>query len=145
MLGKVPQEDGLATSLLERLCQLYASLGRSNYIASLCTNYRCHKNLLDLSSFLFYRQSQLIAAGNVRLVNGYNYALKFVSSGTVCGERPIDGTSGVEAQILLAELCQVKQKSLPKQMFNEDICIMAVNRRQVTIINVSILVKDISK
>ena len=144
MLGKIPQDDGLATSLLERLCQLYTSLGQSKYIASLCTNYRCHKNLLDLSSFLFYRQSKLIAAGNVPLVPGYSYALKFVSSDTVCGERPVDGTSEVEAQILLAELCQVKEKSLSEQLFNEDICIMAVNRRQVTF-NIFILVVDVSK
>ena len=136
VLGKVPQDYGLATSLLERLCQLYTSLGHSGYIARLCTNYRCHEELLNLSSCLFYRQSGLIAAGKVPLVHGYDYALKFVSSGTVCDERPVDGTSEFEAEVLLKELWKVKQNNPPQCLANEDFCIMAVNRRQV-IFNIS--------
>ena len=144
MLGKVPQDYGLATSLLERLCQLYTNLGHSNYIARLCTNYRCHENLLDLSSSLFYCQSELIAAGKVPLVHGCHYALKFVSSGTVCDERPVDGTSKFEAELLLKELWNVKQNNPPQCLSNEDVCIMAVNRRQVGV-DVSILVEDVSE
>ena len=131
VLGKVPQAHGLATSLLERLCQRYTSLGHSSYIAKLCTNYRCHADLLDLSSSLFYGESALIAAGEVSLIPGYHYALKFVSSSTVRGQRPVDGTSESEAELLLKELCKIKQNS--HLLSNEDYCIMAVNRRQVSI------------
>ena len=56
VLGEVAQRYGLATSLLERLHDLYMSLGEpaQKHVASLLTNHRSQSGILMLPSSLFY-------------------------------------------------------------------------------------------
>ena len=56
VLGNEPQQNGLGTSLLERLHKHYETLGEvsQQHSISLLTNYRCHSGILTLPSSLFY-------------------------------------------------------------------------------------------
>ena len=60
VLGEEAQDNGLNKSLLERLQNLYKKTPQlsSHCCASLLTNYRCHKEIVQFSSSLFYEQSQ---------------------------------------------------------------------------------------
>ena len=64
-MGEEAREYGLKTSLLERLHALYTKEEKntSHLCATLLTNYRCHRALLALPSYLFY-DSTLITNRN---------------------------------------------------------------------------------
>ena len=57
VLGDEPQKYGLSKSLLERMYDLYCSWGHvaKSYCANLCTNFRCHRNILDLACRVAYK------------------------------------------------------------------------------------------
>ena len=131
VFGEVPQAHGLGTSLLQRLCQDYAKLGQLNYIANLRTNYRCHKDLLQLSSDLFYSQSKLIPAGHIQLLPEHKYPLEFICSDVHTRGAGAEDTNEHEADILLTELRKLIQSGWPKKWSKKDVCIMALSRRQV--------------
>ena len=59
VLGEEAQDNGLNKSLLERLQNLYKKTPHmsSHCCASLLTNYRCHKEIVQFSSSLFYEES----------------------------------------------------------------------------------------
>ena len=131
VFGEVPQSHGLGTSLLQRLCHDYAKLGQTKYIANLRTHYRCHKDLLQLSSDLFYCQSKLIPAGHIQLHPRHKYPLEFICS-DVCGDGAgVRDTNEHEADVLLTALQKLIQSGWPKEWSKRDVCIMASNRRQV--------------
>ena len=57
VLGNEAQEHGLAESLLQRLHKRYREMPRGvaeQHYATLVTNFRCHKDILNLSGKLFY-------------------------------------------------------------------------------------------
>ena len=57
VLGDEPQRYGLSKSLLERLYDLYHKLGdvAKPYCAHLSTNFRCHRNILNLARQVAYK------------------------------------------------------------------------------------------
>ena len=57
VLGDEPQKYGLSKSLLERMYDLYCSQGHvaKSYCANLCTNFRCHRKILDLACQVAYK------------------------------------------------------------------------------------------
>ena len=138
MFGEVPQAYGLGTSLLQRLCQDYAKLGQLNHIAKLRTNYRCHKDLLQLSSDLFYCQSKLIPAGHIPLHPKHKYPLEFICSNVCATDAGDEDTNEHEADILLTEMQKLFRSGWHKEWLLKDVCIMALSRRQVYICNLFI-------
>jgi len=54
--NKVARENGLGTSLVERLFTHYKMFKKAttSHVATLLTNYRCHPSILMLASSLFY-------------------------------------------------------------------------------------------
>ena len=58
VLGNEAQQYGLKVSLLERLHQQYKGIPcAETHCATLLNNYRCHKVLLSLPSYLFYNSA----------------------------------------------------------------------------------------
>ena len=56
MLGDEARQSGFKLSLLERLQEKYKEIGKParDYLVSLSTNYRCHKDILAIPHKLFY-------------------------------------------------------------------------------------------
>ena len=56
VLGDETRASGFRLSLLERLQLEYEKIGRpaKDYLLTLCTNYRCHKDILAIPHQLFY-------------------------------------------------------------------------------------------
>lgn len=61
MLGDLPQQHGLATSLVERLHTSYKEMGNAAepYHCKLVTNHRCHKEIVKFCNSHFYADQQL--------------------------------------------------------------------------------------
>lgn len=54
MLGEEASNNGLALSLLERLCTKYSDWGLNPPLVTMVTNFRCHPDILSLVGNLFY-------------------------------------------------------------------------------------------
>lgn len=131
MLGDDPQRLGLGSSLLERLLRAYKAGEESRkYIAHLWTNYRCHKDVLELPSQLFYDSSlKPMSVGTT--YPAALYPLIFVCS-SVASPHPIaDDISGDEAKTLIDQLHKLCSGMGDPQSFLKETCIMALSRRQV--------------
>ena len=134
VLGDKPQQHGLGISLLERLLAAYSEAGgcNANYIAHLTTNYRCHKDILELPSELFYGSS-LHPMSSALMVPGTSYPLLFVCS-SVADPRPSkEDTYEYEAQLLIEQFRQFSRKG-DSHDFKQGTCFMALSRRQVGIV-----------
>ena len=132
VLGDEPQRHGLGVSLLERLHHAYKDAGRKSYdhIAHLCINYRCHKDIHELSSWLFYGPSLIPMAKAITHLDA-PYPLVFVCS-SVADPIPVaDDTSMREAEILIDELREFCKKG-DTQSFLKGTCFMALSRGQVS-------------
>ena len=81
VLGDIPQKNGLALSLFQRLQLCYHDLGIAN-IATLSANYRCHRDILRLVGGLFYNNTLCWAANEQPPSTHpkYNYPLVFICS-----------------------------------------------------------------
>ena len=132
VLGDEPQRHGLGVSLLERLQQAYKDAGRKSYdhIAHLCINYRCHKDIHELSSRLFYGPSLIPMAKAITLLDA-PYPLVFVCSSVADPKQVADDTSMKEAEILIDGLRQFCKKG-DTQSFLKGTCFMAISRGQVS-------------
>ena len=131
MLGDDPQRLGLGSSLLERLLRAYKAGEEScKRIAHLWTNYRCHKDILELPSQLFYDSSlKPMSVGTTYLTAPY--PLIFVCS-SVASPHPIaDDISGDEAKTLIDQLHKLCSGMGDPQSFLKETCFMALSRRQV--------------
>ena len=106
VLGKEPQECGLAVSLVERLHKVYSeempSLGVKCHRA-LTTNFRCHPDIMTLSGRLFYH-APLIS--KVKPHEDATFPFHFICSELDDKLRPIEsGTSyPSEAEIVVQQL-----------------------------------------
>ena len=131
MLGDEPQQLGLGVSLLERLVRAYNNVGKTSqeYIANLCTNYRCHKDILELPSQLFYG-SALIPQSTATTHPDAPYPLIFVCSSVADTQQIADDTSDIEATVLINQLYQFCKRGDTK-VFLKGTCFMALSRRQV--------------
>ena len=118
-------------SLLERLLAAYSEAGGCNadYIAHLSTNHRCHKDILELPSKLFYGSS-LYPMASAGTVPGSPYPLLFVCSSVTDPHLTKKDTSDDEAKLLVDQFRLFCQKG-DSQSLKQDTCFMALSRRQV--------------
>ena len=66
VLGNEAQQYGLRVSLLERLHKQYKGIAHAEtHCTTLLNNYRCHKVLLSLPSYLFYNSALVTKADTV--------------------------------------------------------------------------------
>ena len=129
VLGDMPQQLGLGVSLLERLLK---SHGRklANFIAHLSINHRCHEDILELPSKLFYGSS-LIPMSSAVTVHDAPYPLLFVCSSTADPCPIVEDTSDNEAKLLVEHFRQLSRKG-DTRTFQRNTCFMALSRRQVS-------------
>ena len=80
VLGETPQKHGLSKSLLERLYDLYCSQGHvaKSYCANLCTNFRCHRKILDLACQVAYEMPLYCAVPDVSAHPDATFPLQFM-------------------------------------------------------------------
>ena len=128
MLGEGPQRYGLGMSLFERLHSQYKAFGSiaNNYVVSLNCNYRCHADLMELSSSLFY-DPPLVSRADVKCHPSAPYPLKFICSSfsNVIATNP---ESQSEASLILDEVKEVLKYG---DWDVRDVCIMAPSLNQV--------------
>ena len=124
-------------SLLERLLEHYEKLSGPdiNHLrATLRTNYRCVKEILELPSSLFYQSKLIPAARGILPHPKAPYPLVFVCSSlqkvTKCVE---SDTSDIEARILIRKMIELLDPWPREWRYRclEDVCVMAISRRQV--------------
>ena len=115
-------------SLLERLHNQYERFGGSalNYAVSLTCNYRCHPDLLELPSTLFYK-SALVPRAVTECHPACSYPLKFICS-SFDNDIPIKPENPYEASLILHEVNEL----LKYEGWDiEDVCIMTASLNQV--------------
>ena len=129
-MGDEPQKHGLGMSLIERLHRQYKAFGSiaDNYVVSLNCNYRCHADLMELSSSLFY-ESKLKACADVKCHPLAPYPLKFICS-SFDNSKPSSPESPSEVSLILNE---VKEIVKYEGWYLKDVCIMAISYKQVSI------------
>ena len=107
-------------SLLERLEILYKKFGGKSleHVAFLNTNYRCHKEIVNISNLLFYESR--IQMKPVRLLGSSQekYPLTFI-----CSSLSSDVDNELEAKLLL--------KEVEKFGSAEGVCLATASRTQV--------------
>ena len=132
VLGDKPQQHGLGMSLLERLLAAYSEAGGKNadYIAHLTANYRCHEDILELPSKLFYGSS-LCPLASALMVPGTPYPLLFVCSSVADPHLTEEDTNKYEAQLLIEQFRQFCRRG-DSHDFKQGTCFMALSRRQVS-------------
>ena len=133
VLGNEARANGLDVSMLQRINRFYNRkvLVSNTPSVTLLKNYRCHSEILELSSALFYN-SQLSCARASESHPLAPYPLLFVCSSfddTVqsCGE----SSDANEASIVLQQATKFLHK-WPEQ-WKENYCIMTSTKRQVCI------------
>lgn len=126
VLGPIAAANGLQLSLLERLKSLYESLGGHflQYIVKLNKVYRCHRELLEISSKLFY--NSLLKPDSVPY-KAADFPYVFVCSGVDRAEWSPSCDNEYEAKVVISEI----KECLKKGHVPNDVCIMATNLCQV--------------
>ena len=127
VLGKIPLENGLGDSILERLHTTYQKSGTTakKYAVTLRNNYRCHADLLKLSSDLFYEAS-LKPCGKIDVVAPYT--LRFICSCLDTNPASLSKNEK-EAKIIIREV--EKLLCTNKKVNASSVCIMSPSERQV--------------
>ena len=126
VLGRIPQENGLGVSLLERLHKSYLEIELANhYTVVLRNNYRCLPEILDLSSNLFY-DSTLTACAKVPRIK--DYPLHFICSSESNHPSVLDSCEDpAEVNLIIDEVVNLIQQ----EYIDATICIMSPSQRQV--------------
>ena len=136
VLGNEPQENGLGTSLLERLHKHYETLGEvsQQHSISLLTNYRCHSGILMLPSSLFYGSTLQCRVPEDSAHPDAPYPLIFVCSSLDPSVKCIrNDTDEAEVRLLLQQVSKFI-KNWPRAWGEADrsrICIMTPSANQV--------------
>ena len=140
VLGEDPQKYGLGQSLLERLHTLYSTQTHTNaehHCATLLHNYRCHRSLLALPSYLFYH-SALIANRNASkqalLHPDTTYSLHFICSSLDDTIVEVKDSTNREEAVLLLEAAAKYVKEWPPEWGDRElktVCVMATTANQV--------------
>ena len=132
MLGEEARENGLKYSLLERLQMLYEKCGGQalDYVVSLNTNYRCHKDIVEIPNQLFYEN--MIK----RPLNAHHdhhpdatFPLLFI-----CSSISSTTDDELEAQLILQQVEKFAVHSWPSNWGKRDltkICLVTASRPQV--------------
>ena len=107
--GKVARANSLNISLLQRLEKQYLSSPNCHIIAKLSSNYRCHPEILNLISDLFYNSSLQWNDEETEPTTHrkYPYPLVFICSG-------IDESAGaqdMEAEIIINKVIELAKQT----------------------------------
>ena len=136
VLGNEAQMYGLKVSLLERLHKQYKGTPLAKtHCATLLNNYRCHRILLSLPSYLFYN-SALVTKANVQLHPKDNFPLHFICSDLDDSTTEVVNSNNCkELRLLLNKAEEYTSKSnWPDEWGPRDlstICIMTATPNQV--------------
>ena len=131
MLGAKARENGLKYSLLERLQDLYKSLGvlALQHMVSLNTNYRCHEEIVKIPNNLFYKSKI-----QSRPIDAMPHPQARFPMIFVCSSLTEEVNSELEAQFLLEEVWNFVELKWPAcwgtKNFRE-ICLATASRTQV--------------
>ncbi len=133
-MGKEAQDNGLSTSIMERLYAEYEKLpngGRSLH-AELSTNYRCHHGILMLPSHLFY-ESTLLSRSHALTHPDAPYPLIFVCSSLDETKLAREGTDVAEADCVLNEM-EKYLNNWPRYWgdMQNAVCVMSSSENQVS-------------
>ena len=140
MLGSDPQQYGLHQSLLERLYTLYdcqQSTVIDNHRASLIINYRCHRSLLALPSYLFYNSALItnnIAEKQAHLHPDTTFSLQFICSSLDEKIFTVDESTNRQEAVFLLDATAKFVNNWPSEWGRKDlskVCIMAATANQV--------------
>ena len=140
MLGSDPQQYGLNQSLHERLHTLYDCQQPStieNHRASLIINYRCHRSLLALPSYLFYNSALItnnIAEKQALLHPDTTFSLQFICSSLDKDIVEVTESTNEEEADLLLNAAAEYVKNWPLEWGKKDlskVCLMATTANQV--------------
>ena len=132
MLGEEARENGLKYSLLERLQVLYDKYGdqASSHIVSLNTNYRCHKDIVEIPNQLFY-ENMIKCPQNAHHDHhpDATFPLLFV-----CSSVSSTTDDELEAQLILQQVEKFAVHSWPSNWGKRDltkICLVTASKTQV--------------
>ena len=139
VLGEKPKKYHLNVSLLERLHALYTCQKDTSHLcATLLTNYRCHRALLALPSYLFYESTLIISSDFKKQPKLHpcssSFPLHFICSSlddTVVEVK--ESTNHKEAVLLLDEAVKYV-KEWPQEWDDKNehpVCIMSTTANQV--------------
>ena len=141
VLGKDALRYGLGQSLLERLHSMYAaqaSTNTENHSATLLNNYRCHRSLLALPSYLFYHSALIanrVAEKQALLHPRTTYSLHFICSSLDDSVVEVEeSTNAKEASLLLHAAAKYIAEWPYHEWGEKDlktVCIMASTANQV--------------
>ena len=98
MLGEECRENGLKYSLLERLQIHYKCHGIVSHHMSLNTNYRCHRDIVEIPNNLFYDDKVLSCPRNAQPHPSAPFPLLFV-----CSSLSYDTDEELEANLILQQ------------------------------------------
>ena len=145
VLGEDPLQYGLGQSLLERLHALFDSQSSANaepHCATLLTNYRCHRSLLALPSYLFYH-SALVPNKDAKkqslLHPDTNFSLHFICSSLNDSIVEVSDSSNEGEAELLLQAAVNYVREWPSEWKEKDlstVCLMATTANQVNILNI---------
>ena len=145
VLGTEARENGLKTSLLERLHDIYNSSPLKTYsethCATLLNNYRCHRALLSLPSYLFYNSALVTKAQSNTQLHPMcsGFPLHFICSSLDDKVLEVkEGTNETEAEILLDDVTKYIS-SWPVHEWGShvdlsSVCIMTATSNQVSLL-----------
>ena len=145
MLGDIALNNGLATSLLERLHIKYKeemSKGDNLPLITMATNFRCHPDILKLTGSLFYRIPLRLPDGKQLLwtqpYTSDSACFRFVCSDVDESVQEVtETTNNLEAEVILKELMMISDyRNWPREWGECDLkkaSIMSQSRRQVCV------------
>ena len=139
VLGDEARDNGLATSLLERMIRHYGNMGTvaRQHVANLVTNYRCHASILKLPEALFYKvplPCNSASKTHPDAAYPYLFVCSGVREGKVPGER---STSRKEAEIVMRQVKRFTEPWPTREWGNKSlqkVCVMSSSRSQVCLL-----------
>lgn len=131
--NKTAQEEGLGTSLLERLFSVYkGTKAERSHVSTLLTNYRCHPSILMLASSLFY-ECTLLSRSNSKALPLAPFPVIFecssISEGNFANFPAEDRREGL---ILVNRMLDYIQSDWPKSEKQTSVGLLASTRKQVS-------------
>ena len=132
VLGEETRENGLKYSLLERLQGLYTMHGglALEHMISLNTNYRCHKDLVEIPNKLFYDGKIKSHPKDAQPHPLAPFPLIFV-----CSSLTTNVKAELEAQLLLEQIEKFVLSNWPdcwNKKNRKDICLTTASQYQVS-------------
>ena len=140
--NKTAQEEGLGTSLLERLFSLYkGTKAERSHVSTLLTNYRCHPSILMLASSLFY-ECTLLSRSDSRALPTTPFPVVFECSSVDknnFAKAPAEDKK--EGLTLIGRMMDFIQNDWPRSAKQMSVGLLASTRKQVSsaMIRISLL------